>query len=130
MYYDRPITKHPPPRSGRLDALPADEPYPGVTRRTLDAERATVTMYAFAAGARFPLHRHPQEQVTIVQLGAVEMTIGGNSHALAAGAWSVVPPDVAHGVTAGPDGAEVLAVIVPPRMHADAYSLAGADGAE
>ncbi len=106
-----------------------DEPYPGVTRRSFDSERATVTAYAFRPGARFPLHRHPQEQITVVQRGDVEMTVGEEIHALAAGAWWVVPPGVDHGVTAGPDGAEILAVIVPRREHAEAYSLAEAEGA-
>ena len=120
MYYDRPITKV--ADIGSLEELASDEPYPGVTRRTLDSERATVTAYTFAPRARFPLHRHPQEQITIVQSGDVEMTIGDRVHALGAGAFTIVAPDVEHAVAAGPSGAELLALIVPRRANPDAYT--------
>jgi quercetin dioxygenase-like cupin family protein len=115
-----------PELSGKFDALDADEPYPGVTRRSFSSDRATVTAYTFAPGAGFPRHRHAQEQITIVQSGTVSFTVGDTVQPLEAGGWSVVGPDVEHGLEAGDDGAEILAVIVPRREQPDAYSVVDA----
>jgi quercetin dioxygenase-like cupin family protein len=118
-----------PELSGNFDALGVDEPYPGVTRRSFSSDRATVTAYTFAPGARFPRHSHPQEQITIVQRGAVRFTVGDTMQALEEGGWSVVPPDVEHGLQATDEGAEILAVIVPRREQRDEYSVADGSGA-
>jgi quercetin dioxygenase-like cupin family protein len=110
---------------GNFDQMPAELPYPGVTRRSFNADRATVTSYTFAPGATFPKHHHAQEQITLVEAGEVEMTIGNNVERLAAGDWSVIEPDVEHGITAGRGGATVLAVVVPRRESGDAYTVVG-----
>jgi len=108
---------------GNFDQLPADLVYDGVTRRSFSSDQATVTNYTFAPGATFPRHRHPQEQITLIQAGQVEMTIGDSVERLSAGDWSVVPGDVEHGITAGPGRATVVAIVVPRRGSADAYTV-------
>lgn len=108
---------------GNIEALPADTVYDGVTRRSFSSERATVTIYTFAAGAQFPRHLHPQEQITLIQAGDVNMTIGDRLERLSAGDWSVVEPDVEHGIIAGPNGATVVAIVVPRRDSPDAYAI-------
>jgi quercetin dioxygenase-like cupin family protein len=113
------------PATGRFDELEADTPYPGVLRRAFDGQGATVTAYEFRPGARFPVHRHEQEQITLVDQGTVRMTIGERELELAAGGWSVVPPDMAHGITAGDAGARITAIIVPRRQAPDAYQEVG-----
>jgi quercetin dioxygenase-like cupin family protein len=110
-------------RTGTFGGLDADEPHPGITRRAFDSAGATVTSYEFRPGAAFPLHRHPQEQITLVDAGAITMRLGGESRELLPGAWSVVAGDVEHGITAGPDGARITAIIVPRRANADAYEV-------
>jgi quercetin dioxygenase-like cupin family protein len=114
----------PPLRSGHLEDLPGDEPYAGVQRRTFSTAAATLTSYRFSAGARFPLHRHEQEQITMVQDGDVEFTVAGEVQTLTAGAFSVVAPGVEHGLLAGPHGASILAIVAPRRSDPDAYDLA------
>jgi quercetin dioxygenase-like cupin family protein len=111
------------PLVGRFDELSEDEPYPGVHRRAFDSERATVTAYEFEPGAEFPRHRHPQEQITLVEHGAVVFTVAGRADELRRGGWSIVAPNVEHGLRAGPDGARILAVLVPRRERADAYEV-------
>jgi quercetin dioxygenase-like cupin family protein len=108
---------------GSFDGLQAEEPYSGLERRTFDSTGATVNQYRFQPGARFPLHRHPQEQITLIQEGEVEMTIEGEVTMLAAGQWSVVGPDVEHGIQAGPNGASILAIVVPRRAAVGAYTV-------
>jgi quercetin dioxygenase-like cupin family protein len=108
---------------GRFADLAADEPYPGLERRAFDAVGATVNEYRFQPGARFPVHAHPQEQITLVEEGEVEMTIGDEVEVLAAGDWSVVGPDVPHGIRARDGGARIVAIVVPRRAAADAYTV-------
>ena len=112
------------PAVGTFAGLASDEPYPGVVRRTFDAAGATVTSYEFSPGASFPLHRHTHEQITLVDEGSVRMRIGEDEPELSAGGWSVVPGGIEHGVTAGPTGARITAIIVP-RRESGAYEVMG-----
>jgi quercetin dioxygenase-like cupin family protein len=115
-------------RSGSFGGLPTEEPFPGVHRESFTTARATVSRYTFEPGAAFPLHRHPQEQTTLVLEGEVEMAIREERRALRAGDWSVVGPDVEHGITAGVHGARIVAIVAPPRARSDEYEIR--DGAE
>ena len=108
---------------GTLSALDEEEVYDGVRRRTFSSAQATVNSYSFAPGGTFPIHRHPNEQITIVEEGSVQLTVGGATESLSVGAWSVVAPDVEHGITAGPDGARILAIVVPRRDRSDEYEV-------
>jgi quercetin dioxygenase-like cupin family protein len=101
--------------TGRFADLESEEAYPGVRRRTLHSERMTLTEYTFEPGATFPQHRHSQEQVTLVEDGEVRMTTAGATEVLSPGAWSVTPGDVEHGITAGPAGARIVAILSPRR---------------
>jgi quercetin dioxygenase-like cupin family protein len=113
----------PTPDAGNLDQLPRDEPFPGVSRRRLDSPRATVTFYEFDPGASFPLHKHSQEQITLIERGEVDLTVAENTRRMRADDWSWVPPNVNHGLIAGPQGARLLAIVVPRRPDTDAYSV-------
>ncbi|MFL5818806.1 MAG: cupin domain-containing protein [Conexibacter sp.] len=106
---------------GTFAAVDADEPYPGVVRRSVDAQGATATRYEFRPGAAFPLHRHPQEQITLIEQGDIRMRLGAEEHEFGPGGYTVVPGGVEHGITAGADGAVITAIVVPRRAAADAY---------
>lgn len=110
-------------RAGSFDGLPVAEPFPGIRRESFTTERATVTRYTFEPGAAFPLHRHPQEQITLVLEGEIEMTVRDERRALRAGDWSVVGPDVEHGIAAGSGGARVAAFVSPARARVDEYEI-------
>ncbi|HEY2770802.1 MAG TPA: cupin domain-containing protein [Solirubrobacteraceae bacterium] len=108
---------------GSFETLPVDEPYPGVTRRTFSSGNATFMNYRFVPGARFPRHTHPQEQVTLVQSGTIEMSLGDRLESLSAGEYSIAAPDVEHGITAGEGGASIVAIVVPRREGSNAYTV-------
>jgi len=110
---------------GSFADLAAEEPYPGVRRRAFDTDRATVTRYEFEPGATFPLHRHPQEQITLIEAGDVELTVDGAVERMPTGSFSVVAADVEHGITAGPEGARFVAIVIPARSARDAYTVTG-----
>lgn len=108
---------------GHLTDLTVAEPFDGLRRRTIDSTKATVNEYSFDPGARFPVHRHPEEQVTLILEGSVELTVKGETSILEAGGWSVVAGDVEHGIRAGSEGARILAIITPRRTRDDAYTV-------
>lgn len=108
---------------GTFGAIAEEEPFPGVRRRSFDAEGATITEYRFEPGATFPQHRHAQEQITLVAEGTLSMTIEDKESELGPGGWSVVGPQVEHGITAGAEGARFLAVVVPRRGARDEYEV-------
>lgn len=111
--------------SGSFEQLPSQEPFRGVSRRSFDSLGSTVNRYSFAPGASFPLHSHKSEQVTLITEGSVEMMVEGEVTNLAKGDWSIVPGGLEHGITAGPEGAAVIAVVTPRRQRADDYELSG-----
>jgi quercetin dioxygenase-like cupin family protein len=101
---------------GTIDALEAAEPYPGIRRRELHGEGASIYWYDFEPGAAFPLHRHHQEQITVVEQGMVTMRTGpSDAHQLGADSWTVTDRHVEHGITAGPEGARIMIVLTPRR---------------
>lgn len=112
------------PSTGTFAALDADTPYPGIVRRTLQSDRMTLAEYTFEPGATFPRHRHAQEQVTLVAHGEVHLSVAERTETLAAGAWSVMPGGVEHGITAGAGGARIVAILSPRRESSGDITLA------
>jgi quercetin dioxygenase-like cupin family protein len=80
-------------------------------------------MYRFSPGAVFPRHRHPQEQITLIQEGEVDFSVGDEVRHLSAGGWLVVRSDVEHQIHAAGGGAEVVALVIPPRDDGDPYTV-------
>lgn len=114
---------------GEVRDLVAETPYAGVTRRSIAGDACTVAVYEFAAGAEFPLHAHPQEQVTFVQSGQARFVAPDSDIdvTLTPGGWSLVAPDIPHKVIAGPQGTRFLAVIAPARSS-DGYRVVAPPG--
>lgn len=108
---------------GSFADLPAENPFEGVTRRSFDSAGATVASYVFEPHARFPLHRHPEEQVTVLLEGEVECTVDRERTRLSAGDWAVFAANVEHGLRAGAGGARFLVVVVPRRSSSSAYTI-------
>jgi quercetin dioxygenase-like cupin family protein len=108
---------------GSFGALAETVPYEGLRRRTFDSAGATVNEYRFEPGARFPLHTHPEEQITLITDGEVELIAGGETSRLTAGDWAVTAGGVEHGIRAGEGGARILAIIVPRRSSPDSYTV-------
>lgn len=85
------------------DSIEATEVFEGVVRQALTTETSTIVRYTYHPGCVFPVHQHPEEQVTIVHSGVIEFTVDGELVVLQAGQVAVIPGGVPHGarVTAG-----------------------------
>jgi quercetin dioxygenase-like cupin family protein len=79
-----------------LDDLPEANPVPGFRVRLVHTDHVTIAYWDIDAGAVLPLHSHPQEQVTTLVLGMLELTVGKETRLLRAGAVAVVAGDVPH----------------------------------
>ena len=58
----------------------------------------------FGKGAVGSLHHHPHRQISYVESGRFEVTIGGEKNILEQGDCFFVAPDLVHGVVALTDG--------------------------
>ncbi len=114
----------PPVRGAGAEAV-LEHPFPGVTRRTTHTAQATISAYAFEPRAEFPIHTHPEEQITVVLTGTVVFEVEREHHTLGPGETYAVAAGLEHGLRAGPDGARFLAVVVPRRHGSDAYEIKG-----
>jgi len=94
--------------------LPVREIFPGLRARLIHTDRQTHSWVEVDAGAAFPEHQHPHEQIVSVMEGELELVVEGTAHRLKPGSVFVIPPDVrhsGHGVTA----CRVLDVFSPAR---------------
>lgn len=99
------------------DEIVPDEPYPGITRQIIDAERQTFVRYVYRPGAVFPVHSHPEEQITTVLTGRIEFTVAGDTLTLCPTEVAVIPPNTLHGARViGDDVVETLNALSPRRV--------------
>jgi quercetin dioxygenase-like cupin family protein len=96
--------------------LPTEEVLPGVIRQTVQGERQTLVRYWYAPGAVFPVHTHPEEQITAVLSGRIRFEVAGNVREFGAGEVVVIPGGVPHGaVVVGDEPVETLNALSPRR---------------
>ncbi|MEM8547269.1 MAG: cupin domain-containing protein [Pseudomonadota bacterium] len=96
---------------------------PGITTQIFAGEQAMFSVVSFAPGSRGSIHHHPEEQWGVMLEGTGTRIQSGEEFAVSQGDFWCTPPNVEHGVVAGPEGAKVLDVFAPPR---EAYRKAGA----
>ena len=79
-----------------FDDLNRSEKMPGYLGAFLHGENMTVTNWEVEAGAEFPEHSHPHEQISIVVEGEFELTLDGEPEVLRPGRVAVIPPETPH----------------------------------
>ena len=97
-----------------VDGVPVREIFPGFRARVVHSARTSQSWIEIDAGASFPEHQHPHEQIVNVLQGELEVTAGGVTHRLTPGKVLVIPPDVPHSGRAITD-CRVLDVFAPTR---------------
>jgi quercetin dioxygenase-like cupin family protein len=97
-----------------FDALDRSEKMPGYLGAFLHGGDMTVANWDVEAGATFPEHSHPHEQISVVVEGEFELTLDGETEVLRPGRVAVIPPETPHSgraVTA----CEIIDVFSPVR---------------
>ena len=87
----------------QLDQLSVREIFPGLRARLVHSDRVTHSWVEVDAGATFPEHQHPHEQIVSVLEGELELVVEGVTNRLTPGLIFVIPPNARHsgrGVTA------------------------------
>ena len=101
----------------------------GIRARALHGDRITLAVVDLEAGAHLPEHHHDNEQLGFVIKGSLSFRIGNQTHSCVAGDTYVIPSDVPHEATAGPDGATVCDAFAPVRADWEKLEkLPGAPG--
>ncbi|MEA2514598.1 MAG: hypothetical protein QOJ59_4085 [Thermomicrobiales bacterium] len=103
--------------------LPTEEVLPGITRQVVDGGNQTLVRYVYAPGSVFPVHAHPEEQITVVVSGRIAFEIDGARCELGPGEVAVIPPNARHGaVVVGPDVVETFNALSPRRARNPSFS--------
>jgi quercetin dioxygenase-like cupin family protein len=85
-----------------------------VSRQCIHADHLTVARLELLKNAFVPEHHHVNEQVTLVQRGALRFLFSGREQIVRAGDILVIPPDVPHSAEALED-TTAIDVFSPPR---------------
>ena len=95
---------------------PAEEVLPGVVRQTVHGARQSLVRYRYAPGTVFPVHAHPEEQITAVLSGRLVFEVAGERRELGPGGVVVIPGGVPHGAAVvGAEPVETLNALSPRR---------------
>jgi len=97
-----------------FDDLDRSEEVPGYLGAFVHGENMTVTNWSVEAGATFPEHAHPHEQISIVVEGEFELTLDGETEVLEPGRIAVIPPETPHSGRAVTE-CEIIDVFSPVR---------------
>ncbi len=99
--------------------IPIEHPFDGIARQTMHGEKQTLVRYVYQPGSVFPVHSHPEEQITVVLSGSIDFSVGGSPITLCAGEAAIIPAHVPHGaVVTGSDIVETLNTMSPRRISA------------
>jgi quercetin dioxygenase-like cupin family protein len=98
-----------------LPELPPLHIWTGVLARVVQGREITFAIVELDPHSTVARHQHPNEQVGIVLSGSLSFNIGDESRDLTVGDTYVIPGNLPHDATAGPDGAVVIDVFAPVR---------------
>ena len=98
----------------QLDRLPVRQIFPGLNARLIHSDRVTHSWVDVDAGAVFPEHQHPHEQIVTVLAGELELVVEGVPHTLMPGVVFVIPPNVRHS-GGSKTGCKVIDAFAPAR---------------
>ncbi len=94
-------------------------PFDGVARQTVHGASQTLVRYVYQPGSVFPVHQHPEEQITIVLSGSIDFTVAGTPLTLTSGECALIPGNTPHGATVTrSESVETLNTMSPRRTAA------------
>ena len=81
-------------------SIPLEKLNPLVERRVIHTSQLTVAKLTLRKGAIVPLHRHENEQMTMMESGALRFELSGETVVVRAGEVLCIPPNAPHMVEA------------------------------
>jgi quercetin dioxygenase-like cupin family protein len=99
----------------RWDDVPAIQIAEGIERQMIVGEKLMVCRLRFRPGVETAVHSHPHEQLTFVERGRVQFTIGGEVTIAAPGDVLHFPPGVLHGATILDEEVVLVDIFTPLR---------------
>ncbi|MFA5026955.1 MAG: cupin domain-containing protein [Candidatus Methylomirabilota bacterium] len=92
----------------------------GITIKGISGENISVSFLEFPPFARIPPHRHPNEQIGIVEDGELEYTIGDRTMVCRKGMAFLVPPNTTHSAAVvSEQPVRLVDVFTPPRQFTE-----------
>ncbi|MEQ9426293.1 MAG: cupin domain-containing protein [Cyclobacteriaceae bacterium] len=88
--------------------------FPGFNGRFEHGKDLTFSFWEIAEGSDLPEHSHPQEQVSIIIKGELELTIDGEAKVVKPGMMAMIPSNAVHSGKAL-TACEVIDVFTPVR---------------
>jgi quercetin dioxygenase-like cupin family protein len=115
-----------------MDELASYEIANGLFFRPFFAESISLNFVTFPPGSGFPVHVHPEEQISIVREGEMEITIGDETHLVRPGDVIHFPQNVPHAGRTSTQPCRLIDIFSPPRtgirdVIADADPVRAAD---
>ncbi len=98
-----------------MDDYPSYEIAEGLFFRPVYAQNISLNFVTFPPGSGFPSHVHPEEQVSIVREGEMEITIAGVTRMVRPGDVIIFPPDVPHAGKTFDRACRLIDMFSPPR---------------
>jgi quercetin dioxygenase-like cupin family protein len=95
--------------------VPEERLNPLVTRRVIHTAAMTVARLHIAKGAVVPAHSHVNEQLAMVEKGALKFDLDGQEILVSAGQVLAIPSGIPHGVEAMEDTV-VMDLFTPRRQ--------------
>jgi quercetin dioxygenase-like cupin family protein len=89
-----------PPAKYDLRDQTRQELSPGLTRRYISSDKATMAIYELRKGVRIGEHYHDSEQLTYVQAGRLRIIIEGKAYSIGAGEVLTIPQYAKHSIEA------------------------------
>lgn len=102
------------PIPGAFSTLPREHLSPDIVRQALHGENITFSRWELKAGAKVPMHKHANEQISLILSGRAEVTSGGKKYPLRPGDFLLFPPYVEHEFVMQKDSV-VLDIFAPRR---------------
>ena len=87
----------------------------GVVRQMIYGDRLMVCRLTIAAGTALAAHRHPHEQITIVESGRVRYVLGTDEREFGPGDVILLPGEFWHGATVLDEPAVLIDIFTPLR---------------
>ncbi len=97
-----------------FDSVKVKDLTPAIHGRYVHSERMTIGRVVLDRGASLPEHSHPNEQLTTVLQGEMELTVDGVPQLLREGMLAVIPSNAKH-FARSTNGCVVIDVFQPVR---------------